>query len=48
MCDHDFLKAFNKTFLSGMHGFRENMVLLQAGYDAIVISPPGGASDNCL
>jgi len=27
-----------------MHGFRDNEVLLQAGYDVIVISPPGGAS----
>jgi len=24
-----------------MHGFRENEVLLQAGYDDFVISPPG-------
>jgi len=24
-----------------MHGFRDNEVLLQAGYDAIVISPLG-------
>jgi len=26
-----------------MHGFRDNEVLLQAGYDVIVISPLGGA-----
>jgi len=25
-----------------MHGFRENEVLLRAGYDVIVISPPTG------
>jgi len=29
-----------------MHGFRDNEVLLQAGYDVIVISPPGGAARN--
>jgi len=27
-----------------MHGFRDNDVLLQAGYDITVIFPPGGAS----
>jgi len=27
-----------------MHGFRDNEVLLQAGYDVVVISPPEGAS----
>jgi len=27
-----------------MHGFQDNKVLLQAGYDVIVIFPPGGAS----
>jgi len=27
-----------------MHGFRENEVLLQAGYDVTVISTPGRAS----
>jgi len=26
-----------------MHGFRDNEVLFQAGFDVIVISPPGGA-----
>jgi len=26
--------AFHSNFLSGMHGFRDNEVLLQAGYDA--------------
>jgi len=25
-----------------MHGFRDNDVLLQAGYGVIMISPPGG------
>jgi len=29
-----------------MHGFRDNEVLLQAGYDVIVIYPPGIASGN--
>jgi len=42
--DHDFLIAFHSNFLSVMHGFRDNEVLLQARYDVIVISPPGGAS----
>jgi len=40
---HDFLIALYSNFLSGMHGFRENGVLLQAGYNVIVISPPGEA-----
>jgi len=39
--DHDFQIAFHSNFLSGMHGFQENEVLLQAGYDVIVISPQG-------
>jgi len=30
--------------LSGMHGFRDNEVLLQAECDVIVISPPADAS----
>jgi len=30
------------------HGFRDNDVLLQAGYDVIVISPPKGAARNYL
>jgi len=29
-----------------MHGFRNNEVLLQAGYDVIVIFPLGGASGD--
>jgi len=40
----DFLIVFHINFLSGMHGFRDNEVLLQGGYDVIVTSPPGGAS----
>jgi len=39
--DHDFLIAFHTNFLSRMHGFRDNEVLLQAGYDIMVISPLG-------
>jgi len=39
--DHDFLIAFHSNFLSAMHGFRDIKVLLQAGYDVIVISPLG-------
>jgi len=42
--DYDFLIAFHNNFLSGMHGFRDNEVLLQAGYDIIVISLLGGVS----
>jgi len=34
------------TFLSKMHGFRDNEVLLQAGYDVIVITLPGGTSND--
>jgi len=41
--DHDFLIAFHSNFSSGMHGFRDNEVLLPARYDVIVISPPGVA-----
>jgi len=32
------------TFLSAMHGFRDNEILLQARYDNIVISPSMGAA----
>jgi len=39
--DHDFLIPFHSNFLSVMHGFQDNEVLLQAGYDVIVISPLG-------
>jgi len=46
--DHDFLKAFDSKFLHGMHGFRDNEVLLQAGYDVIMISPPGSVARNFL
>jgi len=35
---------FSCIFLFVMHGFRDNEVLLQAGYAVIVISPLGGAS----
>jgi len=42
--DHDFLIAFRTNFLSRMHGFWDNEVSLQAGYDVIVISTLGGAS----
>jgi len=42
--DHDFLMAFYTNFLSRMHGFRDNEVSLQDGYDVIVISTLGSAS----
>jgi len=32
--------------LYGMHGFQENEVLLQAGYDVIVIYPLGAHQAN--
>jgi len=31
-----------------MHGFRDNEVVLQAGYDVIVISPLGALQDIFL
>jgi len=40
--EHDFPLAFHSKFVSGMHGFRDNEVLLQAGYDVIVILLPKG------
>jgi len=42
--DHDLLIVFHINLLSGMYGFRDNEVLLQGGYDVIVISSLGGAS----
>jgi len=36
--------VINTNFLTLMHGSRDNEVLLQAGYDVIVISSTGGAS----
>jgi len=44
--DHDFQIAFHSKFLSGIHGFRDNKVLLQARYDVIMIFPPGDAPRN--
>jgi len=47
--DHDLLLVFHINLLSGMHGFRDNEVLLQAGYDVIMISPLEGVSHSfCL
>jgi len=31
--------VIHSNYLSGMHGFQDNEVLLQAEYDVIVISP---------
>jgi len=39
--NRDFLIAFHSNFLSAMHGFRDNEVLLQAGYKVIVIYAQG-------
>jgi len=38
------MKVFNSNFLSAMHGFQDKEVLLQAGFDVIVISPLRGVS----
>jgi len=43
--NHDFLIVFHTNFSSRMHGFQDNEVSLQAGYDVIVIFTLGGASD---
>jgi len=42
--DHYFLIAFHSNFLSGMHGFRDNDVLLPTGYDVIALFPLGSVS----
>jgi len=44
--DHDFPIAFHSNFLSAMHSFRDNEVLLPTEYDVIVISPSGVTSRN--
>jgi len=46
--EHDFLIAIPINFIFAMHGFRDNDVLMQAEYNVIVISPPGGATRNFL
>jgi len=35
--DNDLLKAFHSNFLSGMHGFRDDEVLLSTGYDVMSV-----------
>jgi len=44
--DHDFLIAFYSHLLVTMHGFRDNEVLLQTGYDVIVSLRLGGVSGD--
>jgi len=44
--DHDFLIVLHSKFLSEMRDLRDNEVLLQAGYDVIVISSLGGTSSD--
>jgi len=44
--DPDFLIVFYNNFLSVMHGFRENEVILQTRNDVIMTSPQGGASGD--
>jgi len=46
MSDRNFLIVFHSNFLSVMHGFRDNEVLLQARYGIIVISPLGAFPAN--
>jgi len=41
---HDFPIVIHSNFLSAMHGFRDNEVLLLTGYDVIFGPPPGGAT----
>jgi len=38
--------VIHSNFLYAMDGFRDNEVLLQAGYDVIIISLPMGASGD--
>jgi len=40
------MKAFNSNFLSAMHGFRDNEILLHTGNDVIVI-PARTLAGNC-
>jgi len=40
----DFMKVFNGNFLSVMHCFRDNEVLLPMGYDVILSPLPGGVA----
>jgi len=44
--DHDFLIAFLYNFLSGMHGFRDNEVLLPTENEVIVLFPLVGVSHS--
>jgi len=46
--EHDFLILIHSNFVFVMYDFRDNEVLLQAGYDVIVVSPLGGASGEFL
>jgi len=48
MSGHDFWIVIHTNFLSAMHGFRDNVVLLQAVYAVIVILPPRGAPGDIL
>jgi len=40
--------AFYTNILAEMHGFRDNKVLLQTGYDVMMISPTGVAPGEFL
>jgi len=46
--DHDFLIAYHSNFLSAMHGFRDNEVLLLTGYGVIVKSSAWGLCTHIL
>jgi len=41
--DHDFLIVIHSNFLCVIHGFRDNEVFWQAGYDVIFSPSPGSA-----
>jgi len=42
--EHDSMIMFHGNFLSGMHSFRDNEVLLLTGYDIIVSLPSRGTA----
>jgi len=44
--DYDVVIVIHSNFLSGMHGFRDNEIVLPTGNDVILISPSGGASGD--
>jgi len=43
LSDQNCMIVIHSNFLSAMHGFRDNDVLLPTGHDVIVSPPPGDA-----